>query len=272
MSYLFFDIDGTIVSHQTGLSRSAAEAIRKARKKGHICFIATGRHLHALRAIEGVEYDGIIYCNGGGIFYHDAILKTRPIPHDIVQKTLIQAEERAGCYTVMSSYISFKNQKEMKRTSELVKIDPRYNTLADRLLALGASDFEAYRHEEILKIDIGFDTEKIMEDFQKVMDPSLHLASMAGFRVEEGRRSGEITRKDVNKGTAIQEVVKLLGGSIEDTYGFGDSGNDLEMLRTCHTGIAMGNGSEDVKREAQYITDTVDHDGVYKAMAHFHLI
>jgi Cof subfamily protein (haloacid dehalogenase superfamily) len=272
MSYLFFDIDGTLVSHRTGLIRSAAEAIERARAKGHVCFIATGRHLHALKVIEGVAYDGIIYCNGAGIFYHDQIIETRPMPHDTVQKTLIQAEERDGAYTVMSSYISFKNEKEMKRTAEMVKHDPRYHSLADKLLAVGASDFEAYRREEILKIDIGFDSEEIMADFQKVMDPSLHLASMAGFHVEEGRKSGEITRKDVNKGTAIREAVAYLHGDMNDTYAFGDSGNDLEMLRMCHTGVAMGNGSDEVKREAQIVTDTVEHDGVYHAMEKLGLI
>lgn len=272
MSDLFFDIDGTLVSHQQGLIPSARKAVIEARQNGHRCFIATGRHLKALNAISSLPADGIIYCNGAGIYYHDEIIQTKAIPHDIVQKTLIAAEEREGTYTVMSSWISYKNEKEMKRTEEAVKTDPRYHTVEERLLALGAEDFTNYHHEEILKIDIGFDTEEIMDDFLTVMDPSLHLASTAGYHVEEGKRSGEITRADVNKGTAIRDLVAYLHGDMNDTYGFGDSSNDLEMLKTCHTGIAMGNGFADVKAQADYVTDTVDQDGVYKAMKHFHLI
>ena len=272
MSCLFFDIDGTILSHDIGLIPGAIKAITQARENGHTCFIATGRHLNALSSIEGVPYDGVIFCNGAGIYYHDQILETSPIPHDIVQKTLIQAEEKAGAYTVMSSYISFKNEKEMKRTEEMVKKDPRFRTLAERMKYLGASDFEAYRHEDILKIDIGFDSEEIMNDFMAHMDPSLHLAATAGFHVNEGRRSGEITRQDVNKGSAIIRVVQMLGMDMNDTFGFGDSGNDVEMLETCAVGTAMGNASDDVKQKADCVTDTVENDGVYKAMKAYGLI
>ena len=111
-----------------------------------------------------------------------------------------------------------------------------------------------------------------MNDFMAHMDPSLHLAATAGFHVNEGRRSGEITRQDVNKGSAIIRVVQMLGMDMNDTYGFGDSGNDVEMLETCAVGTAMGNASDDVKQKADCVTDTVENDGVYKAMKAYGLI
>ena len=41
---LFFDIDGTLLSHRTlQIPESAKRAIRKAKENGHLIFINTGR-------------------------------------------------------------------------------------------------------------------------------------------------------------------------------------------------------------------------------------
>ena len=52
----------------------------------------------------------------------------------------------------------------------------------------------------------------------------------------------------------------------------GDSGNDLDMIQRCHTGIAMGNGFDELKKAADYVSDDIDHDGLAKAMEHFDLV
>ena len=53
---------------------------------------------------------------------------------------------------------------------------------------------------------------------------------------------------------------------------FGDGGNDLEMLRHAAIGIAMGNADDDVKQAADYVTNDVDDEGVFKALQHFGLV
>ena len=53
---------------------------------------------------------------------------------------------------------------------------------------------------------------------------------------------------------------------------FGDGENDMEMLRYVGIGVAMGNASDAVKAAADYVTDTVDDDGIEKALRHFGLI
>ena len=54
--------------------------------------------------------------------------------------------------------------------------------------------------------------------------------------------------------------------------GFGEGGNDISMLKHVGIGIAMGNASENVKQIADYVTDTVDNDGILKALQHFGVI
>lgn len=53
---------------------------------------------------------------------------------------------------------------------------------------------------------------------------------------------------------------------------FGDGGNDVLMLKHVGIGVAMGNAEDEVKRAADYVTDSVDEDGVEKALRHFGVI
>ena len=62
------------------------------------------------------------------------------------------------------------------------------------------------------------------------------------------------------------------GISPEECIAFGDEYNDIEMLKRVGCGIAMGNGTDDAKGVADYVTDTLHDDGIYNACKHFGLI
>lgn len=47
---------------------------------------------------------------------------------------------------------------------------------------------------------------------------------------------------------------------------FGDGGNDMSIIKKAGIGVAMGNANEPLKNAADYITDSVDEDGIYKAL------
>ena len=79
----------------------------------------------------------------------------------------------------------------------------------------------------------------------------------------------DITVKGANKGNALTTVAAQLGIDIADCIAFGDGGNDLSILKAAGIGVAMGNANNEVKVAADYVTTSVDEDGIWKAMQHF---
>ena len=83
---------------------------------------------------------------------------------------------------------------------------------------------------------------------------------------------GDLGVKGITKAHAIDVLLKHLGADIKDTYAFGDAKIDIPMLEYCNVGIAMGSGGDEIKAMADYVTDSVDDDGIYNAFRHFGLI
>ena len=53
---------------------------------------------------------------------------------------------------------------------------------------------------------------------------------------------------------------------------FGDGENDLFMLVHAGIGVAMGTASDEVKRQSDWDTASVDEDGIVKALQHFQVL
>ena len=69
----------------------------------------------------------------------------------------------------------------------------------------------------------------------------------------------EIGQAGHSKASGIERLCASLGIAKEDTYAFGDSANDVEMLEFVAHGIAMGNGTDVAKNAAEFVTtDNVD--------------
>lgn len=67
-------------------------------------------------------------------------------------------------------------------------------------------------------------------------------------------------------------MLAYLHADREDTIAFGDAKVDIPMLEYCAYGVSMGNGGPEIKAMADYITDDVEADGLYKAFCHLGLI
>ena len=79
----------------------------------------------------------------------------------------------------------------------------------------------------------------------------------------------DITMKSADKGMGLSAIIARHGIKPEETMAFGDGGNDMSIIRKAGVGIAMGNANEPLKNAADYITDSVDEDGLYKALEYW---
>ncbi len=78
--------------------------------------------------------------------------------------------------------------------------------------------------------------------------------------------------KGGGKATGIAKFIAAEGIDQSETMAFGDSENDISMLKFVKIGVVMGNGTPDAKAAADYITSHIDEDGVANALRHFGLI
>ena len=82
----------------------------------------------------------------------------------------------------------------------------------------------------------------------------------------------EVVPKGYSKGTAIDFILKHFGLGLDDAYVFGDSSNDLAMFTYGKHTVALGHHDPVLDPYTEYVTDTVENDGLMKAMAHYGLI
>ena len=82
----------------------------------------------------------------------------------------------------------------------------------------------------------------------------------------------DVIPKGSSKQVGGDKMLDYFGISLDESMAFGDGGNDVLMLKHVGIGVAMGNAEDEVKRAADYVTDSVDEDGVEKALRHFGVI
>lgn len=75
-----------------------------------------------------------------------------------------------------------------------------------------------------------------------------------------------------SKRVGMEKILEYFGILREESIAFGDGGNDVPMLEYAGIGVAMGNASEEVARSADFVTRSVDEDGVVHALRHFGLL
>ncbi|WP_298652733.1 Cof-type HAD-IIB family hydrolase [uncultured Proteiniphilum sp.] len=254
---IFFDIDGTLVSFKTHrIPDSARKSIEMIRKKGIKVFIATGRHFSVINNLDNMEFDGYITMNGCYCLQGtDTVIFKKSIDRSDVNRFIdyLQQEREFPCLFVEEHKLSLNYiDEEMKFLMNLLKQD-----------MAPMNNLDYYRDKELFQLTAFFkDSQE-----EEVMSLLPNCSAMRWYPT-----FADVIVKGVDKGVGIDQFCDYYGFSLEETMAFGDGGNDIEMLRHAGTGIAMGNANDDVKRAADYVTDSVDNDGILKALQHFELI
>ena len=82
----------------------------------------------------------------------------------------------------------------------------------------------------------------------------------------------DVNVRGVDKATGMAEFAAHFGFANGETMAFGDGGNDVAMLRAAGAGVAMGNACDEARAAADYVTASVDDDGIRRALEHFGVI
>lgn len=257
----FFDVDGTTVITSEGfVRRPAAEALRRLEASGVRLGIATGRPPVHLKAVEkgmgNVSYK--VTCNGSCVLDHDnQLVYSAPIrPESFEALRRYAREKKAGlafhfleqtyiydnCEQIMWHYDS-----RVKEGSEVYRVLPSQ----DRHLTNAESP---YPYNAIVMVEDE-------EDLLRFVDS---LGDMRTDRPWPG--CFDVFRKGQNKANGIAEVLKKEGLSWDDIIVFGDSTNDVEMLRKAGLGVCMGNGCDAAREAADYVCGRIEEDGLANAI------
>lgn len=250
---IFFDIDGTLVSFKTHtIPQSTLEAIHKVRQNGVKVFIATGRPLPFVTNLGEMEYDGIISTSGGSCVTKEGkVIFQETIDRDDLEKLIAYNEEHP-------IPIAFASEKEVFITERNKEVDEVYRLLDINNLG------DVRPAKDCLKEDVM----QIIAFFKEKDEPHIMqniLPHCEAFRWHPD--FADIVKKGVSKASGIDIVLKHYGIALEECMAFGDGGNDIAMLEHVPHSVAMGNASEEVKKHARYVTDSVDENGVAKMLA-----
>ncbi len=254
---IFFDIDGTLVSFNTPeIPDSTKQSINQLREKGIKVFIATGRHFSVINNLGDTQFDGYITMNGCYCLEgtNNVIFKKSIDPSDVNRFIdYMQQKEEFPCLFVEEHELSINYVDE--QMAELMRLLQKES--------LPVNTLDSYRDKEIFQLTAFFKLSHV----EGVMRELPNCTAMRWYPT-----FADVIAKGVDKGVGIDKFCDYFGFSLQETMAFGDGGNDIEMLRHAGVGIAMGNAKEDVKRAADFVTDTVDNNGVLKALQHFDLI
>lgn len=82
----------------------------------------------------------------------------------------------------------------------------------------------------------------------------------------------ELLSKNSSKANGLKIVMDYYGLNEDEVLAIGDGNNDISMFNLVENSVAMGNASQNVKKHAKYITDTVENDGFYTILLKMGLI
>ncbi|WP_338025447.1 HAD family hydrolase [Clostridium yunnanense] len=257
----FFDIDGTLIcsnGKEVIMPESTKIAIREFRKRGHLAFVCSGRPIRFIIQQFGEDmFDGYIAGNGTHISYEG-----KDVYHRVIDKETIKSLQKS--FDELDITCCFNGFHEGYAYNMTVERVDEYNAqFKGQPYLIKEWDINDI---EVNTLDVFYSKE---ENLKKCIE---YFKDKLVFNSHGPHMSADVSFSDWGKSHAIEHFIKISGMNIEDTFAFGDGYNDIEMIKTVKTGIAMGNAVEDLKKVASYVTSSILEDGIYNAMKEFSLI
>lgn len=273
---IFLDVDGTLVSYENQLPDSAVTAIRRARGNGHRVYICTGRSkAEVYPELWDIGLDGMIGGNGSYVEDHGHVVMHRLITPEQCRRIVDWLHERKLEFYLESNNGLFASEHFEEAALPAIRLYSKRKEREGADQATIRSAFpemifggELYR-DDLNKVSF------LLSSYEDYLDakaafPDLKAGTWGGK--DEEALFGDLGIRDIDKAVAVETLVGYLHGDRKDTIAFGDAKVDIPMLECCAYGVAMGNGGPEIKAMADYVTASVEENGLYKAFCMLGLI
>lgn len=253
------DIDGTIYNPLKGMTEGVKACIKNLTENGIHVVIATGRTFSSAKYmadLAGIK-EPIVGYQGGLICDYDGnILDVKYLNAEIAREIINDFKKRdihLNVYVEDKLYVE-NDDKYIKDYIGDKGIDYFKVDSFDEL------DFSKLNKLLAIRYDCEFIDNLISEVRKKY--PQIYTVKSFDYFCEMANR-------EATKGNAVKFLAKMYGLELGEVLAIGDQNNDIEMVETAGIGVAMGNGTEEIKKAADYVTDTVQNDGFVKAIDKF---
>lgn len=251
----FFDIDGTLLSFTTHqVSPGTIRAFKALHQQGVKTFISSGRPKILIPDMP-VCFDGYVTMNGGYCFVGNQVLLRNPIPQAETDRWLHYAQQEGLCTMIFTEHDMFVN----------THTNPVANAIRNQL---------EFTMPPLLPIEqmIGRETYQIIAIMTADRDKAV-LEMLPHCRLPRWHpQFSDLVKANNSKASGIESILNYYGIAKDECIGFGDGGNDVEMLDYCGIGVAMGNADEKVKAHADFVTTSVDEEGILHALTALSII
>lgn len=276
---IFLDVDGTLINYEAKLPQSAEEAVNKARRAGHRVYICTGCSKAEIeqRDFRTMELDGMIGANGGYVEDHGTVVMHQSLTRDDVKHIVDWCNARQiGFYLEANSGMYINDYFNEQGPEAMLKYVLGKGKKVDDVEAFkkeSANEYILLHGDDLYRDDVN-KVSFVLRSYQDHLDsikefPNL-IANTWGGKDEQAL-FGDLGPQGITKAHAINVLIDYLHEDVKNTISFGDAKIDLSMFDCCAYNVAMGNGGPEIKAAADYITDDVNNDGLYKAFEYLHL-
>lgn len=257
---IFLDVDGTIIDIDGNIPPSASEAIAKAQENGHICVVNTGRPFaNVVDSVKALGVKGFICACGQYISIDGNVVQNESFSVADSQAMIKKAKEcRMDLFIESEHGLNY---------SFVHPMHPRMNEEFDRFRARGFDvdapvETDSFYFSKFCAWEY---PDSDVEEFMRFTAPYLYPIRKEG-------RMYEMVKNGCSKAKGMERFIELCNLGDYETLAVGDSGNDREMLSSVQHSVAMGNAPESLKAEVEFVTDTLENDGLFKAFKHYGLI
>ncbi len=254
-SIISFDLDMTLLDHAIyQIPESALEAVERLRKH-HKIVIASGRDMdnhYSIQFKEQLKPDGIIHMNGTKVTVDSQLIYNHIMPKELLKELLCFSSENGLSVGVTIGDLDYYTSPEAVIAHDKKRWGDMNRQFQDpfHLLELPVRTLAYIGNEEGVKC--------LEKRFPNVKFPMF-----------AGKAGADVVEQEASKAEGLKRLCAYWGISVKNTVAFGDSMNDLEILKAAGIGIAMGNGIWELRKEADYVTSKIDEDGIWRACQHF---